>query len=409
MSRELVAALAGNPNVGKSSLFNRLTGMNQHTGNWTGKTVETAVGHCRREGITFIDLPGTYSMRARSAEETVARDAIRSGEADVIVAVCDASNIGRGLALAMQIIELTPRVVVCVNLMDEAKKHGIALKLDVLERELGVPVVGVSARHGDGIDALCRAIRKTAENPPSPHPMRYMPEWETELLRLEAAGFSRADVNDAALDMLPDGYAAHITARPVIAAEALENDVVCGGIDCRAFDRRLDSILTHPVLSVPIMLLLLAGILWLTVSGASVLSGVLESIFAAWEAWLYHAASPLPDFIRDPLIPGVLHTLFTVIAVMLPPMAIFFPLFTLAEDFGLLGRIAFNLDGALERCGACGKQALTMWTAQSRVSCFICASDETIEDADLLDFPPLSGFIRLPASLLHLDALDQLQ
>ncbi len=392
-------ALAGNPNVGKSSLFNRLTGLNQHTGNWTGKTVETAIGSCEREGLTFIDLPGTYSLRARSAEEEAASDFIKNGSADIIVAVCDACNLERGLTLVLQILELTPRVIVCVNMFDEAKRRGIALNLSALSDILGVPVVATSADNGTGLKKLCEVIRSNAAKHVQSHesPMRYPPEFESELKRLSKYGFSRGDVTNAVLESLPDQYCATILSRPIIVAEAIANEVVCGNVGYSNNDRRLDKIITHRFWSVPLMLLMLAGIFWLTIVGSNYPSTVLESLFSYTEAWLYELCDFLPNFIRDPLILGVLHTLFSVISVMLPPMAIFFPLFTLAEDFGLLGRIAFNLDGAFKRSGACGKQALTMCmslgcTAVGAIGCRIIDSPRERKLAALTaSFMPCNG------------------
>ncbi len=375
-----IAALAGNPNVGKSSLFNALTGLDQHTGNWTGKTVATAVGHSQSEGITFVDLPGTYSLRSHSPEEEVARDFIQSERADVTVVVCDATSLERSLPLALQIIELTPRVVVCVNLIDEAKKRGITVDTDILSLRLGVPVVVTSARKCAGLDELCTAIRKAAESPEEKrtYPLRYPPETEEKITELTALGYSRGQIieqwlksesddpilTEAKEKLSADGnFEEMLLARPIIISEG----IACEAVSCSRGicgyserDRKIDQIITHPILSIPLMLIMLAGVFYLTIIGSNYPSAALQSAFDMLEGKLYLLADILPDGLRDLLVLGMVRTLFRVIAVMLPPMAIFFPLFTLMEDLGLLGRIAFNLDGAFYKCSACGKQALTM-------------------------------------------------
>lgn len=355
-------ALAGNPNVGKSSLFNALTGSTQHTGNWTGKTVELARGDAVREDITFVDLPGTYSLRARSPEEKVAREFILHGDTDVTVAVLDATNIERGLVLALQIIELTPRTVVCINLADEAERRGITVDTCALSEILGVPVIKTSAKGRFGLRALCEAIRtvavSTIEEPPTP--LKYTPELEAELSRLTADGRSRGEIIDEWLCEADEERERVLLSRPVITAEAIACEVVSGKCGYSPREYKIDRVLTHPILSIPIMLLLLAGIFYLTIVGSNYPSALLEAMFGKIEAWIYAVTDFLPNAFRDALVLGVLRTLFRVVAVMLPPMAIFFPLFTLAEDFGLLGRIAFNLDGAFAKAKTCGKQALTM-------------------------------------------------
>ena len=355
-------ALAGNPNVGKSSLFNALTGSTQHTGNWTGKTVELARANAVREDITFVDLPGTYSLRARSPEEEVSRDFILHGNADVTVAVLDATNIERGLILALQIIELTPRTVVCINLSDEAEKRGINIDVCRLSQILGVPVVKTSAKGRRGLRTLCEAIRDIAvskiDNPAIP--LKYTPEIEEELSRLTADGQSRGEIIDRWLTEDNEERERVLTSRPVITAEAIACEVASGKCGYSSREYKIDRILIHPILSIPIMLLLLAGIFYLTIVGSNYPSALLEAIFGKLETFIYAATDFLPFALRDALVLGVLRTLFRVVAVMLPPMAIFFPLFTLAEDFGLLGRIAFNLDGAFSKAKTCGKQALTM-------------------------------------------------
>ncbi len=404
-----VVVLAGNPNVGKSTVFNALTGMRQHTGNWTGKTVETAFGEfaVRERRYRLVDLPGTYSLVGHSAEEEVAGDFLCFTRPQAVVIVCDAACLERNLYLVLQTLEVTSRAVVCVNLLDEAEKRGIAVDLVCLERELGVPVIGTAARNKRGLRELTEAVDRVAQGAAirgarvlynaeteravgmvEPYlkqrlgmPCRWLTlrllEGETGVLRAiegktgyDAGGDAmlavrlaraRAYLEERGIsrETLQDGIAARLTET---AREICKQAVVRGEDRCTARERKIDRVLTGRWTGIPVMAALLALVFWITISGANYPSELLSrGLF-----WVQDRLTELfvllqaPDWLHGALVLGAYRVLAWVVAVMLPPMAIFFPLFTLLEDLGYLPRVAFNLDHCFQKACSCGKQALTM-------------------------------------------------
>lgn len=336
-----VISLAGNPNVGKSTVFNRLTGLKQHTGNWPGKTVGLAEGIHEYQGSHYclVDLPGTYSLSSNSEEEEVAQAFIQSDLSAATICVCDATSLERSLNLVLHIMQISDKVVVCVNLIDEARQKGIKIDIEKLQSLLGVPVIATAARQNEGLDDLMSTLANVVSGEIKMNP--YMKE---ALASLEG---NQEEKTLALLDR------ATVIAKDVV--EFTDEDY-------NRHDRKLDIILTQKLTGIPIMILLLIVVFWLTIQGANAPSDVLASLFAVIGDYLNQFANyiHMPELLRGALIDGVYNVLSTVVSVMLPPMAIFFPLFTLLEDFGYLPRVAFNLDKYFARAGACGKQALTM-------------------------------------------------
>lgn len=403
-------AIAGNPNVGKSTVFNTLTGLNQHTGNWPGKTVECAKGKYEYNDTTFYitDLPGTYSLTANSPEEEIARDFICFENPDAVIITLDATCIERNLNLALQILEVTKKAVVCVNLIDEAEKKKIHIDLDELSLQLGVPVVATNARLGKGMEELKKAVQgvcegkiktfriknqypenlsKTIEKLEKNIPEKLSKNIDKSWLSLRLLENNQSISNSIKKYLDEDIFKTKSFKKTFNRCQkeinsqksfCIQNEIaktlilrseqiytLCVKIENRNYDykdRFIDRILTSKITGFPIMILMLLGIFWITIVGANYPSEVIASgLFWAQDRLIdFFSYIHSPAWLSEMLIMGVYRTLAWVVSVMLPPMAIFFPLFTFLEDVGYLPRVAFNLDNVFKKCGAHGKQSLTM-------------------------------------------------
>ena len=393
--------LLGNPNVGKTSIFNALTKSNEHTGNWTGKTVDFANKKYtyNKQIYNLIDLPGTYSLYSYSKEEEVTRDYIYFEKYDTILIVIDSTLLERNMNLVLETLEINKNAILCLNLIDLANKKGINIDTKKLEKELGIPVIKVCSNNKKDITRLKKVIEKNINKKSNPYTLQYSKEINKcirkinkeidnkELSKLLLQNnknlndiiYKKYNLDKEKIENIISNCNLYLEKKDINYNEERlilinnTSNIIANNV-CNSSNYKiplLDKIFNSKLLGIPFLLLILLIILWITIIGSNYPSSLLFNLLFKFNNYLSNFLITIntPAIIHNIIINGILKTLFWVISVMLPPMIIFFPLFAILEESGILPRIAFNTDKIFKNCNCHGKQSLTMCMG---LGCNVC-------------------------------------
>ena len=391
-------ALAGQPNTGKSTLFNLLTGLNQHVGNWPGKTIERREGvfHDNGHSLRLIDLPGTYSLTANSPEELIAREFILREQPDLVIAVVSAANLERSLYLVAELISLPTPLVVALNMMDVAELEGYRIDVEVLQAALGVPVVPLVATRAQGVRELLQVVDQVIKGErvlmprlpeiradhqqalkeirsliqgsvPPPYPLEWtalkLLEGDAELTRLmqETLPPERWEAVHEVLRAHDDALMAVASGRYEWISRLMRAAVARPPVGQISLTERLDRWATHPVLGLGILALILGAVFWVTFTLGAPLQAWLESeVVERLATFAAAALAPAPAWLQSLVVDGVIGGVGAVIT-FIPILAIFFAAFGLLEDIGYMARAAYVMDNFMHLMGLHGKSFLPLF------------------------------------------------
>ncbi|MBL7063484.1 MAG: ferrous iron transport protein B [Anaerolineae bacterium] len=388
-------AVAGNPNTGKSTLFNALTGLRQHTGNWPGKTVERREGEFRHNGrlVRVVDLPGTYSLTAVSSEEIVARDFIVEGNPDAVIVIVDATNLERNLYLVLQVLELTDNVAVALNMMDQVESKGVRIDLGALSEQLGVPVIPIVALKKEGIPQLVETVMEICEGKRALHPIgaTFDESIEQNIAQLEPMiGNSDYPSRWLAIKLLEgdtdvkEMLQANRNSAAVKAAETLveqskgqpevliaeERYELISRIARRSIHHeegveyltdKVDDIVTHKILGLPILAMIAGFTLWAIYNIAGPIGGLFEQLFNVIIDWAGGLLASTPWWVSGIIVDGILLGCQQIFVFMFGVLVVFFFIYGILEDIGYLARGAFVMDRIMKWLGLPGKAFMTIF------------------------------------------------